>query len=277
MFFYFFAVFLFLLNCFICNVIFWWSVFFLMTLVFVFLNFNNSYSSINYFIFQEFLGLLFVFFSFSLFQFFIILLKVGVSPLHFWSLSIFNGLNGFSAFWFLTFQKLPYFPIFSFIFDFGFFLFLVFGIIFCYFNLFFCKSFKGMVFVSSVESFNWLLISLFSSIFSGFFLFFYYIFVMFFLLDYSSSKGYDFYNWELVFLFMNFPMTITFFIKVFSIIFFLNLSSFYLLFVLFFMVFSVFGFGFWFFNVGLKFNFYGFYNFAFFYFIFFPVMFFCLF
>nr|BCD52135.1 NADH dehydrogenase subunit 2 [Strongyloides sp. EN-2020b] len=277
MFFYFFVFFCFLLNCFISNVVFWWSIFFLMTLVFVFLNFSNSYSCINYFIFQEFLGLLFLFFSFGVFQFFVVLLKVGVSPFHFWCLRIFNSLSGYMVFWFLTFQKLPYFPVILFFFDFNFFFVFLFGIFFCYIHLFFCKSFKSMVFISSVESFSWLLVSLFFSVFTGFFLFFFYVFVMFFLLDYSSFKSYDFYNWELVFLFMNFPMTINFFIKIFSIVFFLNFSSFFLIFVLFFMVFSVFSFGFWFFNVGLKFSYYGFLNFNFFYFIYFPVMFFFLF
>lgn len=56
-----------------------------MTVIFIFLNKNiNSYSRlINYFIIQESLGLLFLLINYNIIQFFIVLIKIGVAPLHF--------------------------------------------------------------------------------------------------------------------------------------------------------------------------------------------------
>ena len=66
---------------------------------------------LNYFILQEVLGLFFVFLKNFVFQILIILIKVGVRPLHFWIFSVVVGLRINLIFWFLTFQKLVYLSI----------------------------------------------------------------------------------------------------------------------------------------------------------------------
>lgn len=100
-----------------------------------------------------------------------------------------------------------------------------------------------MLTISSIESFNWVCIILFLSLFSGFvFVVIYFIF-FFFILDYSGAKNVNFYNWEVVFVFINFPFTITFFIKIFSLISCFENYYFILLLVLLLMFISVFSFG----------------------------------
>lgn len=143
----------------------------------------------------------------------------------------------------MTFQKFPFLPVVVYLYDRVFFSLFIFGILFCYFQLFFVKSYKNMLTISSIESFNWVCIILFLSLFSGFvFVVIYFIF-FFFILDYSGAKNVNFYNWEVVFVFINFPFTITFFIKIFSLISCFENYYFILLLVLLLMFISVFSFG----------------------------------
>ncbi len=108
----------------------------------------------NYFIIQELSSFLFLLFSFSFLQFFFFCLKVGVSPFHFWLISLSDGFFGFRMVWFLTFHKFPYFFIFIFFFFSFLFLFIFLGIFFCYLQFFFLKSSKLLVVLFSVESFS---------------------------------------------------------------------------------------------------------------------------
>lgn len=271
--------FFFIFNCFVCNIVVWWSVFLLITLVFVFLGkvFNSSFSSLlNYFIIQEFLGLVFLIFNFWIFQFFVILIKVGVSPFHFWIFSVVLDVNGFLVLWFLTFQKLPFIPVIFYFFDFFSFYILVFGIVFCYFQIFLVKSYKGMLLISSTESFNWFIILGCFSFLSSFIMFFYYVFFLCFFLFYSGLKDFDFFSWEFIFVFINIPIGIVFFVKIFSLFSSFLFSSFLFLFVLFFIFLSVLCFCFWILNFRTKFYFFGLGSYGFYSFLFFCLFFFCL-
>lgn len=89
---------LFLLNLFTCNLVFWWSVFLAITILFIFINKSNGSISaiLNYFVIQEFLGLVFLLLNFYLVQFVILIIKVGIAPFHFWVFSVVNSLSGFS-------------------------------------------------------------------------------------------------------------------------------------------------------------------------------------
>ena len=120
-----------------------------MTLIYMLLcKYYLRYSRIiNYFIIQEVVGLLFLFFSFSVVQLFLLFLKVGVAPFHFWLFSVLWGVYDYSFLWFLTFQKLPFIMVFfnlsvsSVIFS------LLLGLFLCYLQIFLVKSFiiKGLV------------------------------------------------------------------------------------------------------------------------------------
>ena len=69
-----------------------------MTIIILFINKGYiSFSRIfNYFVLQESLGLLFLLLFFGFFPFLIIIIKVGVAPLHFWVFKVINGMLGFN-------------------------------------------------------------------------------------------------------------------------------------------------------------------------------------
>lgn len=126
-----------------------------MTLVFIYLNKFTSVSSIvSYFIIQEFLGLIFLLLNYRVFQFFILVFKVGMAPFHFWIFSVLSSSRGYVVLWFLTFQKLPFIPVLLYFLNSRYFYFLIIGIFFCYFQIFITKSYKSMLIISSTESFN---------------------------------------------------------------------------------------------------------------------------
>lgn len=269
---------MFFLSSAVSNFVIWWRVFLIMTLVFLYLNKSFCCFSrrINYFIVQEFIGLLFLLFNFTLIQFIIVVFKVGIAPFHFWIFSVLNNTNIYMTLWFLTFQKLPFIPVLFYFMDFfSFYLFLL-GIIFCYFQIFLSKSYKSILIISSTESFNWLLIIMFFSLYSSLLFLFLYFFFLFLVLGYSTKKNLDFFSWELVFVFINIPIGILFFIKIFSLVSGFMFSSIVFLFLLFFMFLSVLSFSFWILNTRTKFYFFGINSNLTWVFLFLPLFFFCL-
>nr|AEK49009.1 NADH dehydrogenase subunit 2 [Contracaecum osculatum B sensu Nascetti et al. (1993)]AEK49011.1 NADH dehydrogenase subunit 2 [Contracaecum osculatum B sensu Nascetti et al. (1993)]AET08657.1 NADH dehydrogenase subunit 2 [Contracaecum osculatum B sensu Nascetti et al. (1993)] len=242
------------LNFFTSNVVVWWSVFLLMTVVFVLLSKNlNSYSSIfNYFVIQESLGLFFLVFNFLVVQFFIVMLKIGVAPFHFWIFSVTNTLYDWLLMWFLTFQKLPFLPVLVQLFNFKMVFLFIFGIFLCYLQLFLLKSYKNMMIISSTESFNWIVLTCFLSVVNVLYLFFYYIILMIFLMPNFTLGGYDFINWETILVFLNIPFSVSFFIKIFSLAELFKLESLWVLFLLFSMFLSMLCFSLWLVNMSVK-------------------------
>lgn len=273
-----FFLFFFVINLFTCNLVLWWGIFLGITILFVMINKHISANSIiSYFVVQEFFGFLFILLNFYFIQFVILLMKAGISPFHFWVFSVVGNLSGFSMVWFLTFQKFPFIPVIFQLYDGVFFLLFVVGILFCYLQLFFVKSYKFILTISSIESFNWLCIIIFVSAFSGLIFSVFYLMFFFFVLDYSNSKSTNFFNWEIIFVFINIPFSMTFFIKIFSLVGCFEHFSFFIFIVLFLMFLSVFSIGFWLLNIRSKFFFSGIhYKFNTFLFLFYPLMFFLL-
>nr|YP_009390997.1 NADH dehydrogenase subunit 2 [Caenorhabditis plicata]ARV88250.1 NADH dehydrogenase subunit 2 [Caenorhabditis plicata] len=238
------------------NIIIWWSVFLLMTICFILLNKSNkSYTSIfNYFIIQETLGLLFLLFSSGLLQFFIILMKIGVAPLHFWIFNVTNNVFNYGLMWFLTFQKLPFLVILLQLFWLSSTYLLILGLLVCNLQMFSTKGYKNLLILSSTESFNWVVLGLFFSFFNSLYLFFYYFILMIVLIPKFSKKMNNFINWETTLVFLNMPFSVTFFVKIFSLSEILKLDSFFVLFILFSMFLSGLSFSFWLINLSTKFN-----------------------
>lgn len=176
---------------------------------------DNFYSSvITYYILQEVCGYYFLVFNNWKLQFLLLMLKSGSAPFHFWLFSVLRGIKKWNVFWFLTLQKLPYFSVLvNFCGDF-YFTFLFFGIIFCYFQFFLLRDFSDMLVVASTESFNWLLILGMFSFNDVLFLFFFYYFVMFLIVFYVYGFGFNFVSLEMVLVFFNVPLSLTFFLKV---------------------------------------------------------------
>lgn len=95
---------LFIVGFVVDNYLVWWSLFVVMDLIFVFLCKEEcSYSRIvNYFIYQECLGLFFLFVGRRLLQGVIVMCKIGLLPFHFWLLTVVDGLSFWVLAWFLT-------------------------------------------------------------------------------------------------------------------------------------------------------------------------------
>lgn len=208
------------------RLVFFWSLLLFTRLVFIFLikTENLILNLLNYFILQEFLGLIFIFFSNSVFQILIIYLKLGVRPFHFWVFSILNGFSLSLFFWFITFQKLVFLGILvNLNKNLVFFLFL--GIFFCFIQILFFYDFIKIFIIVLTESLNWILIFLSLNFFDRFLVFFYYLVFLRILIKNNLKKSNV--NWILIFFLLNLPLSFNFFVKIFILS---NLNYFYLFF-----------------------------------------------
>lgn len=238
------------------NIIIWWRIFLIITLLFILLNKSNKrYSSIfNYFIIQERLGLIFLLFTFRFLQFFIVLIKIGAAPLHFWIFRVTNNVYNFGLVWFLTFQKLPFLLILLQLFFVGSFILVLVGLLVCYLQLFSIKRYKNLLIISSTESFNWIIIGCYLSFFNRIFLFFYYFFLIVLLINKFTKQSLNFVGWETTLVFLNLPFSVSFFVKIFSLREIFIFNRIYTLFLLFLIFLSVLSFSYWLINLSIKFN-----------------------
>nr|YP_009131594.1 NADH dehydrogenase subunit 2 [Strongylus equinus]AJG02960.1 NADH dehydrogenase subunit 2 [Strongylus equinus] len=251
-----FVIFLSLMAILVNNVLVWWSIFLLMTLVFVMLNKSiNSYSTLfNYFVMQESLGLLFLIFSFGYFQLLILMFKIGMAPFHFWLFSVTNSVYGFNLMWFLTFQKLPFLLIFLQLMVNKLILLLMLGLFMCLFQMLLMKTYKNLLILSSTESFNWITLGFVMSFFNVLMIFMYYMFLMLLIIPkFEMFNVSNFLGWETMLVFMNLPFSVNFFVKIFSLSEILKMHSFSILLLLFMMFFSVLSLSFWMVNLSTKF------------------------
>nr|AHI51912.1 NADH dehydrogenase subunit 2 [Uncinaria sanguinis] len=250
-----FVFFLSLLCMLVNNILVWWSVFLLMTLIFIMLNKKcGSYSSMfNYFIVQESLGLLFLMFSFYYFQLLILMFKIGMAPFHFWVFGVTNGIYGFNLMWFLTFQKLPFLLVYLQLMVSNVLYLLLLGLMFCMFQMLLVKTYKNLLILSSTESFNWITLGFLMSFFNVLVIFFYYFFLMILVIpNFSFLSLKNSIGWETMLIFMNFPFSVNFFIKIFSLSEIFKIYSFSFLLVLLMMFFSVLSISFWMINLSTK-------------------------
>nr|YP_009498570.1 NADH dehydrogenase subunit 2 [Cyathostomum pateratum]AWK48979.1 NADH dehydrogenase subunit 2 [Cyathostomum pateratum] len=250
-----FVVFLSLLSLITNNILVWWSIFLLMTLVFVMLNKQtNSFSSLfNYFVMQESLGLLFLMFSFGYLQLLIVMFKIGMAPFHFWIFSVTNGVFGFNLMWFLTFQKLPFLLIFLQMMVAKLVFFLMVGLFFCLFQMLLIKTYKNLLILSSTESFNWITLGFVMSFFNVLFIFLYYFVLMLMVIPkFEMINVSNLIGWETMLVFMNLPFSVNFFVKIFSLSEILKVQGVGVLLLLFMMFFSALSLSFWMVNLSTK-------------------------
>nr|YP_010891679.1 NADH dehydrogenase subunit 2 [Cylicostephanus calicatus]WJM99448.1 NADH dehydrogenase subunit 2 [Cylicostephanus calicatus] len=250
-----FVIFLSLLSLITNNILIWWSIFLLMTLVFVMLNKQtNSFSSLfNYFVMQESLGLLFLMFSFGYLQLLIVMFKIGMAPFHFWIFSVTNGVFGFNLMWFLTFQKLPFLLIFLQMMVAELIFFLMVGLFFCLFQMLLVKTYKNLLILSSTESFNWITLGFVMSFFNVLFIFLYYFLLMLMVIPkFEMMNVSNLIGWETMLVFMNLPFSVNFFVKIFSLSEILKVQGVGILLLLFMMFFSALSLSFWMVNLSTK-------------------------
>lgn len=195
-----------------------WFFFLLITMFFSFLIRFYGVSLLvvyNYVVFQEVLGILFLFSFFHWFLSFILLFKLGAPPFHFWVFLIVENLIGFVFVWFLVYHKLIFLPVISLIFrDFLSFV-LVLGLIIIYIQMFFLSSVKSIFVLLSIESFSWLVLNLSLSLLSFYyFSFIYFISVM--LVSFNMTFV-SFLDFPMFFFLLRSPLSLRFFIKYSSI------------------------------------------------------------
>nr|WVH37131.1 NADH dehydrogenase subunit 2 [Physaloptera clausa] len=235
----------------------WWSVFVVSTMIFIFL--MSGYLSVGslmcYYLIQEICGYFFLVLG-GFMSFFVLMLKSGSAPLHFWIFSVVSFLRGWGLVWFLTVQKLPYFFVMMNFLISSSFYFLFLGMLFCYFQIFFLRFWSSMVLVVSTESFNWLLLL---SMFVGggvlFMVFIYYL-VMVFIIGFFYGEDLNFMSWEMIMVFFNVPFCISFLLKILTLVFSVQLNYCVLVLLLFMPLVSL-GIIFWFFYImfcGANFN-----------------------
>nr|YP_009442445.1 NADH dehydrogenase subunit 2 [Camallanus cotti]ATO58495.1 NADH dehydrogenase subunit 2 [Camallanus cotti] len=211
-----FFFFLYVFFCFVIvcgvNVILWWSMFFFFTVCFIWMVVigGNFSSVLNYFLVQEVCGFLFL--VFSSYQLIFLLVKMGVSPCHFWVFMVCKDLDTTLLSWFLSMQKLPYVLVYIVLSSSVFVLVLFFGVLVCHFQYFFLSDLVSAVLVSSTESFNWVLG--FYDLGMGFEMLLWYL-MIFFLLTFSCS-GNSAVSWYLSLIFMSLPFGFVFLVKVFA-------------------------------------------------------------
>nr|QXT44859.1 NADH dehydrogenase subunit 2 [Crassicauda sp. Ningbo-2019]WHL46730.1 NADH dehydrogenase subunit 2 [Crassicauda magna] len=268
-----FMVFFCYVNFILVDYFIWWSVFVISTFIFVIYlkSYVDVYCLVNYYLIQELCGYFFLIFSNFYCQILLLMVKAGVAPFHFWLFSVTSRLISWFLMWFLVLQKMPYFPV---IFNFcGMELFFIIflGLFFCYLNNFFCRDASNMLVIFSTESFNWLLLFSLFSFGSVYFFFLYYYFIMIFIIPFFSSF-YNCMSWELILLFFNIPLGLTFFLKIMVLFYGAALSGIYMLLVLFLMLMFSVSVIYWILMSSMYFS-YGLKNINFYFFFFLPSMF----
>lgn len=191
----------------------------MMTLIFLILNKGlMSYGSLfNYFVLQESLGLIFLLVSFGYIQLLLLILKIGVAPLHFWIFSVINGIRGYNLMWFLTFQKLPFLVILLQLLVINMLYLLLVGLLVCLLQMVMVKSYKNLMVLSSTESFNWIVLGFILSFVGVLLLFVYYFFMIIYLIPkFGGVNVEENLGWETVLVFMNLPFRVNFFVKIFA-------------------------------------------------------------
>nr|YP_010575577.1 NADH dehydrogenase subunit 2 [Varestrongylus eleguneniensis]UZM11417.1 NADH dehydrogenase subunit 2 [Varestrongylus eleguneniensis] len=233
----------------VSNIFFWWAVFLMMTVFIILMNKKLMSGSVifNYFVLQESLGLVFLLLFWGLIPMIVLMIKVGMAPLHFWVFKVINGMINYNMIWFLTVHKLPFLLVFLQLYNFNLVYLLLLGLLVCFLQMYVMKVFKNLLVLSSIESFNWIVMGLVMSFFNVLVLFFYYLIMMIIMIykfDLEKSVGEGF-SWELIFVFLNMPFSVSFFIKVFFLMEILKNLGIYVVFLLFMMFLSVLSLAFW--------------------------------
>lgn len=202
---------------------------------------------------QESLGLLFLILSFNYVQLLILIIKIGVAPLHFWLFSVTNSIFGFNLMWFLTFQKLPFLLIILQLMHYKVLILFLLGLLVCLLQILLIKIYKNLLILSSTESFNWIVLGYLVSFFNVILIFVYYFVLILFLIPkFEYINFYGGLGWETILVFLNIPFRVSFFVKIFSLSEILKIYSFNILILLFLIFLSVLSISFWTVNLRSK-------------------------
>nr|UUA64282.1 NADH dehydrogenase subunit 2 [Aspiculuris sp. PC-2022] len=237
LFFFFMVVGLFFMVLGVFNYVVWWGMFIVMDLVFVFIGKKlSSYGGLlNYFVFQESLALLFLVVFLGVVQGVVVMTKMGLAPFHYWLFVVVGGLESWLFMWFLTFQKLPFMGVLMVVMVVELVFLVVLGFFLCYFQLLLLKDYKLMLMINSTESFGWILLGYVFFLWGGMFLFVYYFFLSLFLIPVFGGEKLLDYEWLVLLMYVNIPLGVLFFVKVYVVSFVFSSFFVWMIGVLFFM------------------------------------------
>lgn len=165
---------------------------------------------LNYFFFQELLGIFFILNLLPYMQILILFVKVGLPPFYFWVFYLVRFTSGFFLVWFLLWSKIIYLPVFV-IFLEDFIFIILFGLFLIYIHIFCISSFVNVVVLGSMERFSWALLIINISLLTFWVVIFVYIITGLFLFNSSSEAVVT--DMLFGFLLLGLPFNIVFILK----------------------------------------------------------------
>lgn len=201
------------------NLVLWWRILILTTLVFLTAVKTNieSYRIIKYFIIQEAASLtigVIILFSIPLFLIrILIIIKVALAPFHFWVVSALQSLQGWPFAWVVTFQKIPGILILSQIINNLIYIILIIGSIICSIQMIVTVKPKTIVLLSTTVTSRWVVITIYDTISNMIFLTFYFTRIALLLNERLREQGINV-EYLFILVLLSFPLTIIFIFKV---------------------------------------------------------------
>jgi len=201
------------------NLLLWWSVLILTTLIFLAAVKTNleSYSIVKYFMIQEAasltIGVLILFSLPVIIVRVIIIIKLALAPFHFWVIRALHSLQGWPFSWVVTFQKLPGILILTQIMDIKGFVILVMGRVLCSLQIITAVKPKTIILLSTTVTSSWVIMTMFDNIFNLIFLGVYFVGVSL-LLNESLSEQQMGVEYIIILVLLRFPLTLMFMFKV---------------------------------------------------------------
>lgn len=201
------------------NLILWWRILILVTLVFLTIikGTNESYSIVKYFIVQEAarltMGVLILFGISLLIINIMIIIKIAIAPFHFWILNTLHSLQGWSFRWVLTFQKLPGLAILTQIIDNITYFLVLAGRVLCSIQIILTVKPKAIILFSTTVTSGWVILTSSDIFLNLIFLITYFCAVASLLNEATREQNIEV-GYIIVLVLISFPLTLIFILKV---------------------------------------------------------------
>lgn len=164
----------------------------------------------NYYMFQEVLGLLFIFRLSRYSQLLCLMSKIGIAPFHFWLFSLIYYIRGSGILWLVLWRKLPYLAL-PVIYAEVFGLLITVGLVLLYLQMAGVYSSYYLIFLSSVERFRWFMLMLNLSLLVYCSVFFVYLLII--LISLSDLKGSSLQDLFVGYIVLSMPLSVLFWVK----------------------------------------------------------------
>lgn len=201
------------------NLLLWWSILILLTLMFLtrIKGSGESYRVVKYFIVQEIarltMGVMILLSMSVLIINVIIIIKIAIAPFHFWIVNTLHSLQSWAFAWVLTFQKLPGAIILTQIIDNITYLLLLFGRVLCSLQMIITSKPKSVILFSTTVTTSWVMLTSFDCFINLLFLLIYFFSVSLLINERSREQNVEV-RYLIVLILIRFPLTLMFILKV---------------------------------------------------------------